>query len=610
MNKLPTKQIYLLIIIIVGIFTLSVYSTYAIFTFEGETSDIVSIHTPNSLEISQEMYEYKQLTIEKNSYLTTDIDIYNTHEQELCYSIWYKTAGKDVDQNKIKIYQYTKERLSTTGVINPMGNIRVPIIITNDNDEDTKVNIGIAFSISNGTCELNISNDKLTVKSTLSEIKELSDNIIKNVVNSENQEPYYRIYKNNDEPINLTKEKVYVSDRFTYKDELFTLTEAILIDAQDISKYISTDEDSYYTCIDKSSCKYMYKINKIEQEEVEKNNTTNEKEYLYKITNYDTYEGFLEGNSGIKEIKTNNITNYLYFGDNPNNYLYYNCKDETNIDSCELWRIIGVYYDKEEQKYITKIIKDSSIGKYQYNIIDEEIIDEEITDEEEVLEENSWSNSSLFEYLNKEYEVNYNGYLKDIKLYEEVLESTNVSFDKITNSLVDIEKIDFIKEELENEELEEKDRTKLKFTIMSLSDYLNASTCENKTVDEYDIACLNNNWLNRNLIEWTQTKNPYTEEVIVPEVIPEEETTIENTENEEVTETEQNVETEETTEETELPEVAPTEIIINDKVFSVSTKIESTLVTEKLSVRPVAYLKSRILISSGDGSFENPYIIK
>ena len=76
-EKLPTKQIYLLLIIIVGIIALSVYSTYAIFTFEGETSNIVSMYTPNSLTISEDIYEYKQITVGKNSYVTTDIDIYN-----------------------------------------------------------------------------------------------------------------------------------------------------------------------------------------------------------------------------------------------------------------------------------------------------------------------------------------------------------------------------------------------------------------------------------------------------------------------------------------------------------------------------------------------------
>ena len=84
MNKLPTKQIYLLIIIIVGIIALSIYSTYAIFTFEGSTSNIVSLYTPNSLKINESVSEYQQVTVDASSYTTTDIDIYNTHDYEVC----------------------------------------------------------------------------------------------------------------------------------------------------------------------------------------------------------------------------------------------------------------------------------------------------------------------------------------------------------------------------------------------------------------------------------------------------------------------------------------------------------------------------------------------
>ena len=47
MNRLPAKQIYLLSIIVIGILTLSVYSTYSIYTLESETSDIVSMQTSN-----------------------------------------------------------------------------------------------------------------------------------------------------------------------------------------------------------------------------------------------------------------------------------------------------------------------------------------------------------------------------------------------------------------------------------------------------------------------------------------------------------------------------------------------------------------------------------
>ena len=74
-------------------------------TYEEETSDIVNIHTPNSLTISTDVYEYKQLTIPKNTMVTTDIDIYNPYDYELCYSIWYKEVKqKNDDETYIKIY--------------------------------------------------------------------------------------------------------------------------------------------------------------------------------------------------------------------------------------------------------------------------------------------------------------------------------------------------------------------------------------------------------------------------------------------------------------------------------------------------------------------------
>ena len=66
MNRLPAKQIYLLSIIVIGILTLSVYSTYSIYTLESETSDIVSMQTSNYLDINTKTYEYSKITIPAN----------------------------------------------------------------------------------------------------------------------------------------------------------------------------------------------------------------------------------------------------------------------------------------------------------------------------------------------------------------------------------------------------------------------------------------------------------------------------------------------------------------------------------------------------------------
>ena len=564
MSKLPAKQIYLLMIIIVGIITLSIYSTYAIFTYEEETSDIVNIHTPNSLTISTDVYEYKQLTIPKNSMVTTDIDIYNPFDYELCYSIWYKEVKqKDDDENYIKIYQKTKENLTASGIISAMDSKRVTLLIINDNDEETKVNIGLANAKNEGTCSLNISNDKDTVTSTIDEFENLSEYLIANI-KTENIKEGYLTYKDKVDIINLKElEKIYISDKFSYEKETFTLInpeEITLIETKDLKKYLSSDDKKYYTCLSKESCRIMYQINETTEETITEEQTDGTKidKYYHQITKYYELHGYLSGETGLKKVSENNKDAYIYYGDNPNNFIYYNCQNEQDPKSCELWRIIGFFYDETENKYLTKIIKDDTIGTYTYTNTSE----------------NKWETSTLNEYLNEEYKLNNSGYLKKIKQSEENLTDLNLTIDKIIKTPVNKEN---------------------KVTIMSLNDYLKASNCKDKKINEYDKTCLDNNWLNKNYSvgEWTLTTKYLEKTIETPIIVEPEENTDEST-------------TEDTTNETVITQT----IIEKDSVYSVNSDIKETNINEKLNVRPVVYLKSRILLSSGDGTIDNPYIIK
>ena len=55
--------------------------------------------------------------------------------------------------------------------------------------------------------------------------------------------------------------------------------------------------------------------------------------------------------------------NIRYYGANPNNYIYFNCDDYSNqtADTCEVWRIIGVFDGK------IKLIRNSVIGSYSWD---------------------------------------------------------------------------------------------------------------------------------------------------------------------------------------------------------------------------------------------------
>ena len=95
------------------------------------------------------------------------------------------------------------------------------------------------------------------------------------------------------------------------------------------------------------------------------------------------------------------------------------------------------------------------------------------------------------------------------------------------------------------------------------------------SIDNYSKSCLKNNWLNNGIHSWTMTAH-------------EVEKTIPSTSEENTNET----------------------IKITNEVFSVSDIIEPLKVNTVLSIRPVVYLNSRILITSGTGTIEDPYIIK
>ena len=82
--------------------------------------------------------------------------------------------------------------------------------------------------------------------------------------------------------------------------------------------------------------------------------------------------------------------NVRYIGADPSNYVYFNCSDYTNptADTCELWRIIGVFNNVTKRdgskENLVKIIRDDSIGDIAW-------------DDNNV---NDWSTATLQQNLN------------------------------------------------------------------------------------------------------------------------------------------------------------------------------------------------------------------
>ncbi len=507
MNKLQAKHLYILLVAIFSIVAVSIYSTYAIFTLESRSDNIVTIRTPDALHISSSIYEYKQVTVPKDAYIETDIDIYNNFNYELCYSIWYKTTGS------VKIYENTNESLTTSSTIAPVTGKRIKLLIINDNDTDTKVNIGVVSEKNEGTCALNISSDKALISSTIN-AKSLSVTAINNNTNAY-QDAGYLTYKDNESKITLAKDNLYyVATNFTYQDELFTLTEPTTIDFTETKDY-----QNYYLCLSGDNCKTIYHITEIARSEEN-----------YVINKYDTLTGYLAGDNGLRKINND----YYYFGDNPHNFIYYNCANEVDTKSCELWRILGFTYDEANDKYLTKIIRNDYLTK---RIFDET--------------KNVWNGSNIAKYFEEEYKPS------GLSLFEErTFKVKNIT--SLDNNIADI--------------VTRNDEIKAKVMLMDVYDYLYASTCEKAKFSEYDNTCLMNNWLNKGETEWTMTTK-YEEKKLDEET------------NEEI-----------------IPD--------NNTVYAVGNEITDVIINNELLLRPVAYLKTRALVTAGDGTLDNPYIIK
>ena len=104
---------------------------------------------------------------------------------------------------------------------------------------------------------------------------------------------------------------------------------------------------------------------------------------------YDTSNNLMEDVGG----------NIRYYGASPNNYIYFNCSDYSNqtSDTCETWRIIGVFEGK------VKIMRNSTIGSYSWDNKNTS------TGAETDYGKNDWTDARLMKLLNPGYESETTG---------------------------------------------------------------------------------------------------------------------------------------------------------------------------------------------------------
>ena len=254
------------------------------------------------------------------------------------------------------------------------------------------------------------------------------------------------------------------------------------------------------------------------------------------------------------QIGTNeDITEYRYRGASPKNYVTFNN---------EVWRILGVFPTDDGTGNIEnriKIIKDQSIGNYQWNI----------TQVASTSSYNNWTGATLMKYLNATY---YNSLTNDnsIDMVDDVKYYLGGYKDVITPTPITI--YDFERKISGSGTYFFKTNPTNwigKVALMTASDYGYATeNCEDKLLYNSDttkgiIGCNSTNWLyNIKANEWllNQYANSSTANTSVYYILN------------------------------------------NGQIHGIASSINNSF-----STRPVLYLKPEVMIESGYGTSSNPY---
>ena len=205
--------------------------------------------------------------------------------------------------------------------------------------------------------------------------------------------------------------------------------------------------------------------------------------------------------------------NLRYIGANPNNYVYFNCDDYNNPNSntCELWRIIGIFNDKSHGisgEKLIKIIRNDSIGNIAWDSADT----------------NNWSTASLQKTLNGDY-LNGSGSYASTGIKNDTTRNmiANVTW-KLGGSSTyndDVTASMFYERERGTTVYSGRPTTwQGKIALMYPSDYgyatsggstTNREACLAKELYNWDSSsysdCKNNDWLFNSTIQWTLTPN-------------------------------------------------------------------------------------------------------
>ena len=183
------KKNYLLGLIVLGLISLSVYSTYAMFTASVETNDIVSL-SASTLPTESEIVEYERLTIKSKEKKVIEYTVNNNTDNSLYYGVWYEMINPSSLNDDIVIGKSEDTTSDTLGQLTTGSNAKVLFVIENKTDSNIIVNVGVGYS---ETSSLNLPTNRNLITEVYKEgvlateyITELYNNASKTTITNNN----------------------------------------------------------------------------------------------------------------------------------------------------------------------------------------------------------------------------------------------------------------------------------------------------------------------------------------------------------------------------------------------------------------------------------------
>ncbi len=144
-ERIPLKYLYVLSTIIAILLSVGLYYTYAMFTANVSSGNVVNMDT--TLKYNFDISGTQSFHIGKNSIASFYATINNTSNGSIYYEIYYSSSN---DLTNVIIGEVVEDKTVTTIAPNTSGNIDtgvskdVPLVIANNSDNDIDIIIGVA----------------------------------------------------------------------------------------------------------------------------------------------------------------------------------------------------------------------------------------------------------------------------------------------------------------------------------------------------------------------------------------------------------------------------------------------------------------------------------